>query len=500
MTTTTTTRRRPWSCCAGVGGLILLLATAQAKPSPSDYTTEARTIIDSLLPGGSCAGQAWDKLAALTDTVGNRVCGSPNLNRAVSYVLDAWTKEGLENVHGEEVMVPHWQRGHEECIMLTPRLDYKMPILGLGTSVGTPNGQPVEAEVIVVKDFDELGALGQAGKIAGKIVLVNYACDWAASPIGCYGACGQYRGEGASRAAAQGAVAYLVRSLASSSIGSPHTGMQSYLPDVTPVRIPAAAVTIEDADALARMQERGQNITLRLTMECVNLPMEGSMNVIAEWKGTEKPEEVVIVSGHLDSWDVGVGAMDDGGGLAISWQALSVLRSLGMRAKRTVRVVGWVGEEFGGFGGKAYFERHKEEEERVVMVVESDMGVFRPNGMSFSGGEKAGGVMKEVMSLLKPINASMLITDDGRGYETDTGPWEAVGVPGASLSSQNEKYFDFHHSWGDQMGVLKKEDTDLAAAVFAVVAFVVADLDEALPRGREGGREGEVKSEMLRRV
>lgn len=387
--TTTTIRRRPWRSCNGV--LILLLATAQAKPSPSDYTTEARTIIDSLLPGGSCAGQPWDKLAALTDTVGSRVCGSPTLNRAVSYVLDAWTKEGLENVHGEEVMVPHWQRGHEECIMSSPREGYQLQILGLGTSVGTPNGQPLEAEVVVVKDFEELATLGQAGKIAGKIVLVNFACDWAASPIGCYGSCGKYRGEGASRAAAQGAVAYLVRSLASASIGSVHTGMQSYLPDVTPVRIPAAAVTIEDADALARMQERGQNITLRLTMQCVNLPMEESMNVIAEWKGTERPEEVVIVSGHLDSWDVGVGAMDDGGGFAISWQALSVLRTLGMRAKRTVRVVGWVGEEFGGLGGRAYFERHKEEEERVVMVVESDMGVFRPNGMSFSGGEMAGG-------------------------------------------------------------------------------------------------------------
>lgn len=494
--TTTTTTRRAWLLC------LILATTAHAKPKPSDYTEEARTIIDSLLPGGSCAGQAWDKLAALTDTVGNRVCGSPNLERAVDYVLDAWTKEGLENVHEEEVMVPHWQRGHEECVMLSPRVEYRLPILGLGTSVGTPNGEPLEAEVIVVRDFDELESLGQAGKIAGKIVLINYACDWAASPIGCYGACGKYRGEGASRAAAQGAVAYLVRSLASASIGSPHTGMQSYSSDVTPVRIPAAAVTIEDADALARMQERGQNITLRLKMECVNLPMEASMNVVAEWKGTEKPEEVVIVSGHLDSWDVGVGAMDDGGGLAVAWQALSGLSQLGMRAKRTVRVVGWVGEEFGGYGGRAYFEKHKGEEERVVMVVESDMGVFRPRGMSFSGGEKAGVVMQEVMNLLAPINASLLITDDGRGYETDTGPWEAVGVPGASLSSENEKYFNFHHSEGDQMGVLKKGDMDLAAAVFAVVAFVVADLDEALPReGGEGGREGGgVVSEMLRRA
>jgi carboxypeptidase Q len=229
--------------------------------------------------------------------------------------------------------------------------------------------------------------------------------------------------------------------------------------------------------------------------------MEGSMNVVAEWEGTEKPEEVVIVSGHLDSWDVGVGAMDDGGGLAISWQALSTLSRLGMRAKRTVRVVGWVGEEFGGYGGQAFFERHKQEEERVVMIVESDMGVFRPRGMSFSGGGEAGVVMEEVMSLLAPINASLLITDDGRGYETDTGPWEAVGVPGASLSSENEKYFNFHHSEGDQMGVLKKEDMDLAAAVFAVVAFVVADLDEALPREGEGEREGGgVVSEILRRA
>lgn len=482
--------------------MFLLLPMAMAKPNPSDYTIEARSIIRSLLPGGSCAGQAWDKLAALTDTVGNRICGSPNLERAVDYMLDAWAGEGLENVHGEEVIVPHWHRGHEECIMLSPRQDYRMQILGLGTSVGTSNGEPLEADVVVVTDFDELSSLGQAGKIQGRIVLMNYVCDWTGSPIGCYGVCGKYRSEGASRAAAQGAVAYLVRSLASASIGSPHTGMQRYLPDVTPIRIPAAAVTIEDADALARMQGRGQNISLRLTMECENLPMEKSMNVVAEWKGTEKPEEVVIVSGHLDSWDVGVGAMDDGGGLAISWQVLSTLKRLGIRAKRTIRVVGWVGEEFGGYGGRAYFDRHKAEEERVVMVVESDMGVFRPEGMSFSGGERAGEVMKEVMSLLSPINASLLKTDDGRGYETDTGPWEAVGVPGASLSSLNEDYFWFHHSNGDQMGVLKKEDMDLAAAVFAVVAFVVADLDEALPReggvGREEMEEEALKSERLR--
>lgn len=477
---------------------VIMAHQTTAKPSPSDYATEAQSIINSLLPGGSCADQAWHKLAALTDTVGNRVCGSPSLERASSYMLSVWQAEGFDNVHGENVTVPHWQRGDEECTMLSPRLGYRMQILGLGTSIGTPEGRPIEAHVLVVRNFDELAAFGKAGQVQGKIVLVNYACDWSSNPVGCYGACAKYRGEGASRAARWGAVAYLVRSLASASIGSPHTGMQTYASSKAEDQIPAAAVTVEDAEALARMQARGQDVVLRLSMGAQNLPARQARNVVAEWRGTELPDEVVLLSGHLDSWDVGVGAMDDGGGLVISWQALSTLRALHWRARRTIRVVGWVGEEFGGIGGRQYFDDHREE--KVVLVIESDMGAFRPRGLSFSGGEEAASMMADVGSLLGGINAT-LVARDGKGYETDTQPWKAVGVPGASLISENERYFAYHHSHGDQMNVLQPGDMDLAAAVFAVTAFVVADLDEALPKGDERGEggKGKMKEEKERR-
>lgn len=368
-------------------------------------------------------------------------------------------------------------------------------------------------------------------------MLLNPACDWAAEPIGCYSQLSQYRGQGASRAAPHGAVACLVRSLASSSIGSAHTGMQSYAPGVLP--IPTAAVAIEDADAMARMQGRGQRVTVSLYMEAQNLPPAASHNVVAEWRGSERPGEAVILSGHLDSWDVGVGAMDDGGGVAVAWQALSTLRALGLRPKRTVRLVLWSSEEFGGVGAsrrvasgagwllfpsstvrdcclltslayrlpspqhprkqtgaRQYHERHKGEAGNLTLVVESDIGAFHPTGLSFSGSESAAAIMTDVLSLLAPINASTLLRNDA-GYETDTAPWAQDGVPGASLASHNERYFAYHHSNGDQMGVLDPGEMDLAAAVFALVAFVVADLDAPLPRNDDdigGGGNGVVKT------
>lgn len=555
--TTTTSRRRSSSSSPGhpllstlfiiITTTLLLLSpqTCNAKPNPSDYQEEATSILEALNPSsGQHAGQAWEKLAKMTDTVGSRLCGSENLVRSVKYMLDTWTKdENFENVHREAAMVPHWHRGKEECVMLSPRHGYKLQILGLGTSVGTVDDKhtdtdtdrdkdtntqtytPLIAPVIVATSFDDLDNLGSQGLIQDKIVLLNYHCDWDANPISCYTTSAQYRSQGASRASQHGAIAYLVRSLASASIGSPHTGYQGYLPDMGKYKkIPAAAVTIEDADAMSRMYARGQNITLSLYMEGRNLPETESHNVVAEYRGSTYPNEVILLSGHLDSWDVGVGAMDDGGGLAISWQALSTLTQLGLRPKRTVRVVGWTCEEFGGVGARQYYHDHthtdnakrkeeekiEEEEEKMICVFESDMGAFRPQGLTFTGSPAAVAVMEEVLQLLRPINASQLVvSEEGEGYETDTGPWRMSGVPGGSLLSENARYFNYHHSVGDQMNVLSKEEMDMAAALFAVVTFVLADLDEPLARNEErkeeesegglGGEEEGVVSLLRRR-
>jgi carboxypeptidase Q len=257
-----------------------------------------------------------------------------------------------------------------------------------------------------------------------------------------------------------GAVASLTRSVAPFSINSPHTGGQNYGGGV--IQIPAACITIEDAEMFQRMQDRGQKIVVKLYMEAQNYP-----------------NETVIVSGHLDSWDVGTGAMDDGGGAAISWSVLSLIKMLNLKPKRTIRLVMWSCEEFGGIGGQQYYQQHSDQLNSMNLVMESDLGVFHPDGIQFTGTDPARQIMQGVGALLKSINATE-VTTGGEG--TDISPWINHGVPGASLANENQKYFMFHHSQGDTMTVLDTADVDLCAAVWAVTAYVVADLDDMLPR------------------
>ncbi|XP_042560657.1 carboxypeptidase Q-like [Clupea harengus] len=431
----------------------------------SGYRAIAQKIIH-LAVQGKAQNRSYDRLAAFTDTVGNRISGSQNLEVAIKYMYSALIQDGLENVHLEQVKVPHWVRGQESATMVLPR-NHTMAILGLGSSVGT-SSQGVEAEVLVVESFEELRS--RASEAKGKIVVYN-------QPFVSYGETVAYRAYGASEAAKVGAVASLIRSITPVSINSPHTGWQDYQPGVP--HIPTACITIEDAEMMARMARRGQKIVVRLRMGAQTLPDADSFNTVAEIVGSEHPEQVVLLSGHLDSWDVGQGAMDDGGGVAISWEALSLLRDLGLRPKRTIRMVLWTAEEQGGVGASQYFERHKGNISNFDLVMESDLGTFTPLGLQFSGSKQAEAIMQEVVKLLAPINTTAL---EEHGEGTDIELWMEAGVPGASLHTADEQYFWFHHTEGDTMTVQSPVEMNLCSALWAVVAYVVADLDDMLPR------------------
>jgi len=284
----------------------------------------------------------------------------------------------------------------------------------------------------------------------------------------------QYRVGGAAAAEKYGALGVLVRSAASFSIDSPHTGWQG-----TPSKIPAACISIEDAMMLSRMYNQSKDIIVNLKMNAVTYNNTQQENVVAEIKGSVWPEQVVLVSGHLDSWDVGVGAMDDGGGMLISWHALTVLKQLGIQPKRTIRAVLWADEESGGVGASQYFQDHQSEVPTMSIVMESDLGTFKPIGIQFTGTEEAMQIMQTISLSLASINASS-VTTGGEG--TDIDPWMNAGVPGASLDNQNDRYFWFHHSEGDRMDVLESANLDLCLATWAVTALGVANLDDLLPR------------------
>ncbi|XP_027417287.1 carboxypeptidase Q isoform X1 [Bos indicus] len=437
----------------------------EIKEEIAHYGDVAKSIIN-LTVYGKAQNRSYERLALLVDTVGPRLSGSKNLERAIEIMQQNLKGDGLENVHLEPVKIPHWERGEESAVMLEPRI-HKMAILGLGSSIGTPP-EGITAEVLVVTSFDELQRRGPDAE--GKIVVYN-------QPYTNYSAAVQYRMEGAVEAAKVGALASLIRSVASFSIYSPHTGIQEYQKGVP--KIPTACITVEDAEMMSRMASRGNRIVIQLKMGAKSYPDADSFNTVAEITGSKYPEQVVLVSGHLDSWDVGQGAMDDGGGAFISWEALSLIKDLGLRPKRTLRLVLWTAEEQGGVGSSQYYQLHKANSSNYSLVMESDLGTFLPSGLKFTGSDKARVIMEEVMSLLQPINITQVLK---AGDGTDINFWIQDGVPGASLLDDLYKYFSFHHSHGDTMTVMDPKQMNVAAAVWAVVSYVVADLEEMLPR------------------
>jgi carboxypeptidase Q len=404
---------------------------------------------------------AWDRLAELTDTFGPRLSGSPNLEAAIRWVAERMRADGLENVRLEPVMVPRWVRGRERLELVRP-VPRDLVLLGLGGSVGTgPAG--LEAETLVVGSFEELDAL--APQARGRIVVFNV-------PFTTYGDTVRYRTSGASHAARLGAAAVLVRSVGPPGLRTPHTGAVQYA-DHAP-RIPAAAIAAEDAEMLGRFQARGTPAVVRLFMEATTLPDVESANIVGELVGRERPDEIVLVGGHLDSWDVGTGASDDGGGCVVTWEAVRLLRQLGLRPRRTVRVVLFTNEENGLRGGLAYRDRHRDELARHVLMLESDSGLFRPTGFGFSGNDRARATVSSIASLLRGIGVDR-ITMGGGG--ADIGPSvQAAGIPAMSLTADGSQYFVVHHTPADTVDKIDPGDMARAVAAVAVMSYVVADL------------------------
>jgi len=443
-----------------------VLAASALAPRAQNDLPAGSSPADRLIAAATNTDFAYRRLARLCDTFGPRQAGSTNLEAALDWILQEMKKDGLDNVHGEEVMVPHWVRGAESAEMLQPRR-VALPMLGLGNSIGTPPAG-LTAEVLVVTNFAELQR--RAKDAAGKIVLIN-------QPFETYGRTVRIRRDGAVEAAKAGAVASLIRSVTPVSLKTPHTGAMLYS-DTVP-KIPHAAITVEDADMMQRMQERGEKIVVHLQMSAATLPDVPSRNIIGEITGRDLPDEVVIVSGHIDSWDVGQGAEDDGGGAISAWEAVRLMKQLGLRPRRTVRVVLWTDEENGGSGAKGYEKRHKAELAKHILAIESDSGAFQPRSFSFAGSDKALANLKEWTGALAQLGMRTVTKGGG---DADVNELVQDGVPVMSLHCDSTNYFWYHHSAADTMDKLNPQQLGMCAAAFAVMAWQVADAPADLPR------------------
>lgn len=441
-------------------------SNSTARPSNDVYSVESyRADAERLIEAALADSSAFERLAELTDTFGPRFSGSQSLEDALDWIVSELRADGFDAVMEDPVMVPRWVRGEESLSLVSPRRA-DMQILGLGGSIATPPGG-IEADVLVVDSFEELEA--RASEAAGKIVLFN-------APFTSYGRTVTYRTNGAIEAAKVGAVASLIRSVGSGTMYTPHTGSMRYQDGVK--KIPHAAVTIEDAEMMQRMQDRGQRVRVRLKMSAQTLPDSPSRNIVVEIKGRVAPDEIVVMGGHIDSWDVGQGAMDDAGGCVAAWQALLLMKELGLQPRRTVRVVFWTNEENGLRGGNAYLNDRKEEVGNHVLAIETDSGVFTPSGFGFSGSDEAYEMVSSVGRLLENIGAGT-ITRGGGG--ADIGPIMREGVPGMGLTVDGSRYFYYHHTNADTIDKLDPREMNLCVAALAVMAYVVADMPERLP-------------------
>ena len=466
-----------------LGALLALPLLARADdPAALDRETAGRILGRALVDEGG-----WRKLEHLTTRIGHRLSGSPGLEEAVAWAHEGMKAEGLEGARLQPVKVPRWVRGREWARVVAP-VERDLPMLGLGMSVGTPK-EGITAPVVVVRSFEELEGLGP-GKVQGKIVA--FAPDWEG-----YGRTVRFRSSGASAAARLGAVAVLVRSATGRSIASPHTGALQY-EDGAP-RIPAAAITVEDAEWLRRMAAFGETVTVSLSMEARLEGEAESANVIAEIRGREKPDEVVVMGGHYDSWDVGQGAHDDGCSSMAAWQALTLLKEMGLRPRRTLRVVLWTNEENGLNGGRVYREALGPDVSSHVAAIEMDGGCERPVGFGFGltrpgapapsrragrldepedpEARKALATLRQIGSLLSGIDAA---TVKWGGGGADISPLTRDGVPGLSLDTVGEHYFDWHHTHADTIDKVDPGDLRRATGMLAVMGYALADMPERL--------------------
>lgn len=457
--------------------------TQQPTATPRLYSSETLENMKRIQAAALESDQAYSWTAHLTNNIGPRLSGSKQILQAERYVADEMRKLGFE-VKMQPVKVPHWERGTEtgeltEFPGMATGTTQKIVLTALGGSVATPeNG--LTAEIVVVSSIEELNRLGADG-VRGKIVLFNSKFDrlLAASGFGlqAYGQAVQVRGAGPAAAGRLGAVAVLIRSAGGSQNRLAHTGGTRYQDGVQP--IPAASVSSEDADLIAYLARQGRT-SIRLVLTPKTFPDAVNHNVIADLKGSEKPDEIVIVSGHLDSWDLGTGALDDATGVAVAMQVPYLLNKLDIKPKRTIRVIAYANEENGLRGGTGYLEAERNNLANHFAAIESDLGASHPIGILFAGKSELARYLDPISQILRSQGAAMTRQEGGVG--ADIGPLTQQGVPSFAPWFNTQTYFNYHHTAADTLDKVDPRELKELGALMAVLAYGLANLEEPLPR------------------
>src|SRR5881398_525596 len=486
-----------WRCLFSVGFVLTTASgfaqsgspvegsTATPTPTATPIVFSAQTLADlkRLQQAALTSDYAYRQVAHLSNNIGPRLTGSAQAGKAVEYVASELKAIGCE-VQMERVMVPHWVRGEETAALVqfpgqAANTTQKIVLCALGDSVATP-ADGIEAEVIAVRNFDELKSLPRE-KVAGKIVLFNYPFDKQMAAEGrggeAYGEAVIYRADGPSAAARQGAVACLIRSVGGADYRLPHTGQTDYANDAP--KIPAGAVTAEDADLIADLVRQGP-VRMKLVLTPQQSPDVESANVIADIKGSEHPEQVIVVSGHLDSWDLGTGAIDDGAGVVVSMEVANLIQKLHLKPKRTIRVIAWMNEENGSRGSKQYAKDHEKEWMNHFAAMETDGGADHPIGLNLKGNPEVKKMFAPVAAILQESGAGILNLVEHCGADIE--PLEKAGVPAFSPIQDNRFYFDYHHTAADTLDKIVPKELAENSAVIAVVAYALANMEQPLPR------------------
>src|SRR5881275_3310319 len=458
-------------------------SSASPSPTPAVFSLQTLAELKQLQQAALNSDYAYKQVAHLANNIGPRLSGSAQSAKSVQYVASELKALGCE-VQLERVMVPHWVRGEETAALAqfpgqAENTTQKIVLCALGASVATP-ADGITADVIAVRSFDELKALPR-DKVAGKIVLFNYPFDKQMAAEGrggdAYGEAVLYRGDGPSAAARQGAVACLIRSVGGADYRLPHTGQTKYADDAP--KIPAGAVTAEDADLIVDLVRQGP-VKMKLILTPQQLPDVESYNVIGDIKGSEHPEQVIVVSGHLDSWDLGTGAIDDGAGVAVSMEAANLIQKLHLKPKRTIRVIAWMNEENGEAGSKQYAKDHGKEWPNHFAAMETDLGAGHPVGINIKGKPEVKKMLAPVADILQQSGAGMLSLVEHCG--ADIGPMEKASVPAFSPIQDSRFYFNYHHTAADTLDKIVPKELAENSAVVAVLAYALANMDQPLPR------------------
>ena len=458
-------------------------STPTPTATPTVFSAETLGDLKRLQQTALNSDYAYKQVAHLANNIGPRLTGSAQAAKAVEYVARELKAIGCD-VQLEKVMVPHWVRGEETAALvqfpgMAQGTTQKIILCALGESVATPK-EGITADVVTAKNFDELKAMPR-DKVAGKIVLFNYPFDKqmaAQSYSGqAYGEAVEYRSDGPSAAARQGAVACLIRSVGGADYRIPHTGQTKYADDAP--KIPAGAVTAEDADLIVDLAKQG-SVKMKLVLTPQSLPDVESANVIGDIKGSEHPEQIVIVSGHLDSWDLGTGAIDDGAGVAVSMEAANLIQKLRLKPKRTIRVIAWMNEENGLAGAKQYAKDHEKDWANHFAAMETDGGAGHPVGLYVKAKPEVKTMLKAVSSILQESGAGALALTENAG--ADVGLIEKAGVPGFAPIQDNRFYFNYHHTAADTLDKIVPKELAENSAVVAVAAYALANAEQPLPR------------------